>query len=71
MNNHKIVIDIDSQTFSDGEGMPFNNGGVEVARILRDLAEKLENSGLCKFVLKDRNDNKVGLAKPAKQNERN
>lgn len=53
----KIIIDVDNDAFASG------NRGVEVARILRDLADAAEN-GNSSFnqKLRDINGNRVGYA---------
>lgn len=52
----KLHIDTDNSAFEDG------NKGAEVARILRQLADKLESDGLqwCYQNLRDINGNIVG-----------
>lgn len=58
MNFH-LTINCENAAFGDG------NAGNEVARILRHLADRVENSDLAggdEFRLMDFNGNRVGLA---------
>lgn len=53
-----ITLTTDHAAFED-------NSSIEVARILRDLAERIERNGMesgDEFVLRDYNGNKVGTA---------
>ena len=55
-----IKITMENDSFADG------NAGPETARILRDVADRLENRNLdggCRFPLSDNNGNKVGEVK--------
>ena len=40
---------------------------IEVARILKRLANDIENMGLCEYVLRDINGNRVGNAQEVSQ----
>jgi hypothetical protein len=55
----RITIDTGNAAFSDG------NKGAEVARILRELADRLDDSGaeVLPVTLRDYNGNRVGEAK--------
>ena len=55
---YNVTIGTDNAAFNECDGCE----GIEVARILRRLAADVENMGLCEFVLRDGNGNKVGNA---------
>ena len=63
--NYQITIDLGHAAFADGEA-PF-----EVARILKDLADHLENGGLSEKDLYDYNGNNVGEANIIRNQEDN
>ena len=52
---YNITIKTENATFDD-------NPHFEVARILRKLANDVDNMGLCEYVLRDANGNRVGTA---------
>lgn len=56
-----ITINLDNAAFEDGAG-----GGIEAARLLRELADRYEDCGLdgrVQDILVDLNGNRVGQAK--------
>ena len=51
---YNITINTDNAAFEDA--------GMETSRILRRLADDVESMGLCEYVLRDINGNRVGNA---------
>ena len=68
MTSYRVQFNLDGASF--GDGLPGSPDPTMIAAQLRELADRIDNSGELAHLLRDVNGNRIGLAQQVRSNRK-